>query len=141
MSKKIVTITKGDTELVKLYSGYGSWEEANSTIVNLTGWDDIENIEIETVAKLFGSGSYIVSKRIIENNVTLEAAIYMDNARSVRQSIEDVAYSLEPVTLGVQNADSLLIVEAYITKLNWIEHNDEEAEFTINFIMIDPEKR
>lgn len=141
MSKKIVTITKGGTELVKLYSGYGSWEEANSTIVNLTGWDDIENIEIETVAKLFGSGSYIVSKRIIENNVTLEAAIYMDNARSVRQSIEDVAYSLEPVTLGVQNADSLLIVEAYITKLNWIEHNDEEAEFTINFIVIDPEKR
>lgn len=141
MSKKIVTITKGGTELVKLYSGYGSWEEANSTIVNLTGWDDIENIEIETVAKLFGSGSYIVSKRIIENNVTLEAAIYMENARSVRQSIEDVAYSLEPVTLGVQNADSLLIVEAYITKLNWIEHNDEEAEFTINFIVIDPEKR
>lgn len=141
MSDLSVSLLKNDVEIVTLHSGFKTWAETECVIVNFEGWDDIDNITIDTVPKLFGTGSYVVSKRIEEQEYTLEGAIFTSLARDIRKDLEDAAYALEPVTVIVNRADSNTIAEAYITSLKWNASSDTEAEFTIIMKATNPIKR
>lgn len=141
MSDLSVSILKDDVEIITLHSGFNTWAESECVIVNFEGWDDVDNISINTVPKLFGPGSYVTSKRIEEQEYKLDGALFTSLARDIRKDLEESAYSMEPVTIIVKRADSNTMAEAYITSLKWTASSDTEAEFTIVMKATDPIKR
>lgn len=134
MSKHIVTLNDGTTTFLTLYSGADTWDEADRQLVELKGWDDFTNIDIQTVAKLFGNGSYVVSKKLTEREFSIKGRINQPNVRSVNDDITNVAELLATITVtreivGLPGNGSL---EAFITGLEWNQETDDEAEFTIS---------
>lgn len=130
MAKRTVEIKQGSTTLVTLYSGPSTWEEADYTVTDISGVEDWDNIEIETVPKLFGNGSYVVGKRITEKAVTVEASVMASNVRSIYVLLSNAASSLNPVSV-VLSGSPIRTVEAFITGLDWNETSEEEAVFTL----------
>lgn len=132
MAKRTIQIKQGSYTIVTLYSGASSFEEANATITEASGFEQWDNIEIETVPKLFGNGSYVVSKRIAETNGTISGDLFVDNVRSVYTALRTAAGSLDTVTIS-QTGLATTSVDAYITGVQWQQRSDEEASFTIEF--------
>jgi hypothetical protein len=97
----------------------------------MEGFESWDNIEIETVPKLFGNGSYVVSKRITEKPISVEASVSVSNVRSVYSSLRTAAASLNPVTVAVSGS-AIQTVEAYITGIDWNQVSDDEANFVLS---------
>lgn len=134
MSKQIITLTAGVTVFLTLYSSASTWDEADHQLIDFKGWDDFSNIEINTVPKLFGSGSYVVSKKLKEREFSIKGQVNQPGVRSIREDISIIAEGLSPITVtrvitGLPGSEA---VEAFITGLEWNQETDDEAEFTIS---------
>lgn len=140
MAKQTLTIMQGGASILSLHTGFGNWAEAEMALMELTGFDDINNINIETVPKLFGTGSYIVSKTIMERPISIRGALFTEDARSIRDAIEAAANSLEPVTLSLKRGNTNNRMEAYIVSLTWTMYSENEAEFSMELTAVNPTK-
>ena len=132
MAKRTITIKQGTTTIVTLYSGPSTWVEANATVTDVEGMERWDNVEIETVPKLFGNGSYVVSKRIGEIVGSISGDLFLPNVRAVYTRLSSAAASLEPVVI-TQTGLATTQVDAYITGVQWQQRTDEEASFTVEF--------
>lgn len=130
MAKRTIEIKQGETTLVTLYSGPSTWAEREFAVTNVAGFENWDNIEIETVPKLFGNGSYVVGKRITEKALTVDASVTTANVRSVYQGLANAAESLEPVSVLLSGA-AIGTTTAFITGINWVQIADNEATFTL----------
>jgi hypothetical protein len=135
MSKHIITLKNGGDVFLTLYSGASTWDEADHQLIDFKGWDDIDNIDIQTVDKLFGTGSYVVSKKLTEQKFSIKGRVNQPGVRSIREDISLVAEELTPITVTRQivNLNGSESMDAFITGLEWNQETDEEAEFVISF--------
>lgn len=137
MAKQTITIKKLDDILLTLYAGADTWDESAYVATKFDEWDDVGNVVIDTVPKLFGSGSYVVSKRIEEKDLTLEGSIEDKLHRSVRNLLASTIEAMEEITIEVSRTiNDNGVVEArtaFITGLTWTVIDEEHADFTLTF--------
>lgn len=76
---KLFLINGFNTEILMsatdIYKTFPEGLSTQNVLVSESGWDDVNNVEIETVPKLNGGGSYIVSERIGEKEFSVEINI------------------------------------------------------------------
>lgn len=135
MAKRIVEIKKGETSLIRLFSGPSSWEESDFAVTDLEGIENWENVEIETTPKLFGSGSYVVSKRITEKQIKLSGHVFSEAVNAIYEGLKTAAEALDPVSLQVTTpAHAMESIAVYITGVDWRGLSEESAEFSISLL-------
>lgn len=134
MSKHTITLTSGTDIFLTLFSAADTWDEADHQLIELKGWDDIDNVDIQTVNKLFGTGSYVVSKKLTEQKFSITGRVNQPGVRSIREEISLVTEMLSTITVTrtISTLTGNESVEAYITGLEWNQETDDEAEFVIS---------
>src|SRR6478609_7847651 len=99
MSKQVVTLTDDTTVFLTLYSSATTWGEADYQLIDLKGWDDFSNINLTTVPKLFGNGSYVVSYYLTEREFSVKARVNQTDVKTIRQIFHDIIAKLGTITV------------------------------------------
>lgn len=133
MANQKVSINDGSETIIELYSGPTTEAETLKTLVSVEGWDSFDNVDLQFVDKLFGSGSYLVQKRLSQRNVSIEANVSNVNMMTLRASIAKKAQDFKVITITRTQGSTVETLNAYITGLDWNVVNDTEVNFTIKF--------
>jgi hypothetical protein len=141
--EEIVEFTIGD--LITLRETEFLYVPDENILTELKGWDD-GSVQIVTVPKLFGKGSYVVEKQVPEREVVITFfVIDAPLVREIRQAIEAKMLTMNPLVLTRtyrgETETRTETLAAYLTALNeYTTFSDGAAKFVITALAWDPEK-
>lgn len=100
MENRKITILNGSTTVLEAYEYYDS--SAVNFVTSMDGWDNAGNVNIETEPKLTSAGSYIISTKVEEREITIsinhEPA--SGDARTLPNSLRSLMMNFTPLTVS-----------------------------------------
>lgn len=143
--KRTLTINVGATNLFNGFEYYTGIDNAEY-ITELEGWDDFAAIEINTEPKLIGQGSYIISERIGERDLSIEISLanetdiktYLNKVKSVMFAFSILELTRTYVLNGVENRKEQL--KGKISTVTWAR-TETTATITIGVKCYNPEMK
>lgn len=115
-------------------------------LTTLTGWDEYATIDIQTAPKLTGAGSYLLSVRAGEREVsaTFSFIALSGDVKTALQQAQKACMKGETVTLQRKYYDAASIkreekLQGLISSVGW-ERLNNQAQLTINFKILNPVK-
>jgi hypothetical protein len=114
----------------------------------LDGWINYVGLELVTVPKLNGPGSYIESKHVSEREITLTTSVSDSDAEDVEVIVNDllaVALPMNPVNVfRVLSVDSVVrrieLLEGYIGGVSEWDKMENDATLTFSVRCMEPVK-
>lgn len=141
MIREHLTILDGNTELVRLWgNGAKSTGNENSIFSELTGWR-AQSIQLETVPKLFGEGSYVTERSRPARQISLTVWVKQEGRLALHTRLLQALRQFKTLTFRLVSTDAdseeLPIILTSVGEP--MRYGDGTTTFTVEGTAVDPD--